>query len=1733
MVKTAHETGDQVSAPGLSTPGDNLMIGLDVGSTTVKAVVVDPLTNEILWRRYERHHTRQAQKVLEFLQEIEGEFPRSSGKFRIFITGGGGNLLARFVGAKFIQEVNAVSLAAEQLYPDVGSVIELGGQDAKIIIWFTDPETGTKRKVPSMNDKCAGGTGAVIDKISGKLRLSSDDLASLTFGGVEIHPVAGKCGVFAETDINGLQKQGVMPDQLMASLFEAIVQQNLSVLTRGNTLRPTVLLLGGPNTFIPSLRDCWKENIPKIWEERRVYIPEGVDPRDLVFVPENAEYYGAIGAAIYGKSEEPDVGLYSGTDALNDFIEVGRSKMREASGDVGLWQTPQELADFKERFTKKPWLAATFSPGQTVEAFIGIDGGSTSTKAVLVDEAGTLLAKAYQLSKGNPLLDTQDLLKQLRGHVESQGATLEVKGVGTTGYAKDLLAQALEADVALVETVAHTQSALHYHKDVDVIVDVGGQDIKVIVLKDGQVKDFKLNTQCSAGNGYFLQSTAARFGYEVEEYADMAFEAEQVPVFGYGCAVFMETDIVNFQQQGWQEKEIMAGLAKVLPKNIWLYVVSEPNLGRLGTNFVLQGGTQHNLAAVKAQYDFIKSKVPESNVRVHEFPGESGAIGAAFEAARVVADQETTFIGMAAAETLEFTATRDESTRCSLCKNKCLRTFVDTKTREGVSKRFIIATCDKGAADDIENVKAVHKRMEAVKKEHPSYVEKAGLVVFRSSNPPKVSTLNDEPTEATATRGGTLAFLKRNQQGDPADGRLPEILELRQNVKIGMPRVLNMYAMSPLFAAYLQALGIDFRNIIYSDYTDPQMWYRGSRRGSIDQCFPSKVAIAHVHNLVFDKKRKPDLIFFPIIQKLPPEIYDGVDSDACPVVSITPDVTRAAFTKEGDAFAERDISFVAPSLDMANRPLFELQMFECFRDILRITSEESREAMEIAFQAWEKTWKTLRTESRKTLDKLEEDGKVGVVMLGRPYHNDPGLNHEIAVEIQRKGYPIFNLDSLPQDEDILDRLFGDEVRAGVINHPLDIADAWKNSYSENSSKKVWAAKYVARHPNLVAIDLSSFKCGQDAPMYGVVENIIEASHTPFFSFHDIDENKPVGSIKIRVETIDYSLKRYQEELQRRKQSEDNLQRLMERYETQVMAGHDEAAVAGVALAFAESEMVVEQDTLGAGRDKSAPSPIAASLPGANGNGWHPAGGPNGSANGNGHAVGPNATNGSDVESKIREYETRLREASGLIRKTVKHFAKPFERPWTKDQIETTTILFGGLSMAHEDLLTDSLVKLGFKSRAMPIPDNDALQVGKEYCNRGQCNPTYYTVGNLVKYLKELRDQGEENIEDRYVFVTAGSCGPCRFGMYEAEYRQVLRDAGFGEFRVLLFQQNGGIDTSSDDAMEISVPVALAFLRALVLGDMVNELGYKIRPYEVHEGQTDLAMEQAKRVLGEALREGRSIVRALRKVRKLFESIEADYTRVKPKVKIIGEFWDQTTEGDGNYNMFRWLESEGAEVLVEPVGTWVDYKIWIAKHHAEEALRVDKTKKSFIRKLKAAQVAFRLYHNLYRWGLGFRIDPLPNQQKIADYASDYYNTYIGGGEGHLEVGKNVLVNEEEHAHMVLSLKPFGCMPSTMSDGVQSRVVADYKDAIYVPIETSGDGELIAKSRVQMKLYEAKMRARQEFAEVLEANEVTLEKVKGYVAENPEHSSAMQMPPQHHKIGTAANFVTKIAKDAVVR
>jgi activator of 2-hydroxyglutaryl-CoA dehydratase/predicted nucleotide-binding protein (sugar kinase/HSP70/actin superfamily) len=1136
-------------------------IGIDVGSTTVKAVVVDPVTKEILWSDYLRHQTKQAEFVLAFLERIEVAFPNlTKDKVRTFITGSGGSPIGPHIGSKFVQEVNAVTLAVETLHPDVGSVCELGGQDAKIIIFKKNEETGQKTAITSMNDKCASGTGATIDKCVIKVGLPNEQVVKIGFDDSKLHHVAAKCGVFAETDIVNLVKSGIPSLEIMNSLADAIVMQNLSVLTRGNTLRHKVLLLGGPNTYLPFLRDCWRKRIPETWRDRGYAYPKDVPIDELIIVPENAQYYAAYGAVMYGLYEAAEVGVYKGMAGLKDFILNGRAaRLGETAGPPLLTQGEDqgkaELEEFRKLYTIPKFKDATFEPGQVVKVVIGMDGGSTSSKAVLIDyDSGELLKKSYMLSKGNPIADTKEILAGLKQYITDQGATMEVKGFGATGYAADVLKESVKSDTSIVETVAHMMSATHYFGDVDVICDIGGQDIKVLFMQNGDIKNFRLSNQCSAGNGMLLQAMADQFGVKVTDYADVAFEAKLSPKFSYGCAVFLDSDRVNFQKEGFSKEELLAGLAQVLPKNVWQYVVQIPRMAELGKKFVLQGGTQHNLAALKAQVDYIKARVPGAEVYVHPHTGEAGAIGAAMETRRVVMRKgHSTFIGIDAAINLEFQAVNDESTRCHFCPNNCARTFIDTKTPDGRTSRYISGfSCEKGTVESEDAMIALTKERKKLMKEFPNLVDYESKQVFRhfydsEPMPEATATVTDMKVEkAFLNLGVKKTEIKRNFQRSAA-----EAWAARRVVRIGIPKVLNNWTLAPFFRTYLETVGLQKQNVVFSDETSEEMWLEGGKYGSIDPCYPSKVAQAHIHNLLFHQHdqeeggKKLKYVFFPCVTHVPPGLNKLMDTASCPIVAGAPEVMKAAFTKETDFFAERGITYVDPALTFTEPSLLKSQLFAAWGPLLGVTEDESDFACEQGWKAMAIVDADLQNKGKAILETVEEENRVAVLMIGRPYHSDPGLNHGVLEEFQVLGYPILSMRSIPKDPLWLNRFFESDMKAGRIETPLEVQDVWPENYSANSVQKVWAAKFAARHPNVVVLDLSSFKCGHDAPTYGLIDSIISSSATPYSALHDIDANKPGGSIKIRVKTYAHSLKLHEERLEDTGHRKDELKFRME------------------------------------------------------------------------------------------------------------------------------------------------------------------------------------------------------------------------------------------------------------------------------------------------------------------------------------------------------------------------------------------------------------------------------------------------------------------------------------------------------------------------------------------------------------------------------------------------------------
>lgn len=1142
---------------------DLLYIGIDVGSTTVKATAVNPKTKEILWSDYQRHHTRQPELVLDFLTRIENEFPQVHKEYiRVFMTGSGAGPIAPHIGAKFVQEVNAVTMAVEVLHPDAGSVIELGGQDAKIIIFKVNEETGDKQAITSMNDKCASGTGATIDKCLIKVGMPEEKVRTLRFDDSKLHHVAAKCGVFAETDIVNLVKSSIPSEEIMCSLADAIVMQNLSVLTRGNTLRHKVLLLGGPNTYLPFLQDCWRKRIPETWQQRGYDYPKDVPIEELIFVPENSQYYAAYGAVIYGLYEGQDVGFYKGTEELKKYIAYGRkARLGEYAGPP-LVQSNEELEEFRQKYSVPLFTPKSFQPGEVVRAVIGIDGGSTSSKAVLVGEDGEILLKEYQLSKGNPIQDTKELLGRMYEKIQNAGAKLEVIGFGATGYAADVLEKTLKADVNIVETVAHMMSAVHYFGEVDVICDIGGQDIKVLFLKNSDIRNFRLSNQCSAGNGMLLQAMADQFGIPIEQYAEYAFRAELSPKFSYGCAVFLDSDRVNFQKEGYTKEEILAGLAFVLPKNVWQYVVQVPRLAELGKRFVLQGGTQRNLAAVKAQVDYIKERVPDAEIFVHPHCGEAGAIGAAMEALRVVKRRGySTFIGIEAAIGMQYTTRNDETTRCSFCPNHCSRTFIDTITPDGQTARYISGfSCERGTVEDKQSMLEITKRRNQLKKQYPNLVEYEARHLFRHFYDP--APLPEEGTmiEDVKVKKGMFGRVKRKTYLRPFMRSSKEAVEYRKNLRIGIPKVLNIWSTAPFWRTYFEALGIEPHNIVFSDDTSEELWLEGGKYGSVDPCFPAKVAQAHVHNLLFKhhKEHRPlNAIFFPCITHIPTYLNNVIDSASCPIVAGTPNVIKAAFTKETDFFKMRGVRYFDPAVTFTEKNLQKKQLYEAMKDFLKITEDENNFAVDEAWKAMELFDKHMQEKGKEILEQAEKENRIAILMIGRPYHSDPGLNHGILDEFQVLGYPILSMRSVPKDEEWLERFFKEDIKSGRVQSALEVTDVWPENFSANSVQKVWAAKFAARHPNVAILDLSSFKCGHDAPTYGIIDAIVTTSETPYSALHDIDANKPTGTIKIRVKTYAHSLKLYEERLEEMARKKKELERLVEKKRLQLLqSGHE-------------------------------------------------------------------------------------------------------------------------------------------------------------------------------------------------------------------------------------------------------------------------------------------------------------------------------------------------------------------------------------------------------------------------------------------------------------------------------------------------------------------------------------------------------------------------------------------------
>ena len=511
-----------------------------------------------------------------------------------------------------------------------------------------------------------------------------------------------------------------------------------------------------------------------------------------------------------------------------------------------------------------------------------------------------------------------------------------------------------------------------------------------------------------------------------------------------------------------------------------------------------------------------------------------------------------------------------------------------------------------------------------------------------------------------------------------------------------------------------------------------------------------------------------------------------------------------------------------------------------------------------------------------------------------------------------------------------------------------------------------------------------------------------------------------------------------------------------------------------------------------------------------------------------------------LEAELAAFIQAEKQALGLD--DVTHWRDQVNDRFTAAQRGHTTILVSGLTLAHDTFVTAGLRGLGYRVKALDCPDYESLRFGKEFGNRGQCNPTYFTVGNLIKTLTQMRDSGipTQEIIDNYLFLTAGACGPCRFGSYTTEFRKALRDAGFDGFRVALFQQKGGLNQEGegDIGLVMNGPFFVRILLALMVGDVLNALMYRIRPYEVTAGTTDAVLARCRALVVHTLETPGELWKmpmTLVQVRRELSQIAVDRTRIKPKVGIIGEFWAMTTEGDGNYHMPRFLEAEGAEVDVQLVTAWLLYNLWEVRWDTARRMKLPGTDAGLwglrgktapgktVLTMHAADKGLRVLFQTFANTLGLHGYVLPNMDELAEVVQDLYHLEVRGGEGHMEVAKLLLNTRQRKVNLTLSVKPFGCMPSSgVSDGVQTVVQAILPDALYLPVETTGDGAVNVYSRVQMMLFKARQHAEREVQAELEKAGATLEQVRSGIRRHPFLGRAL-FRASHHSATTAADMV----------
>ena len=893
-----------------------LHVGLDIGSTTVKIVILNK-DLETVYSNYERHFSDTKSTLYNVLEKMLKDF--GGNDFTLSLTGSGALDISKILGVNFIQEVISCKSAVEKIIPQTDVVIELGGEDAKIIYFDKFIEQ-------RMNGTCAGGTGAFLDQMSSLLNTDTAGLNELAKTYETIYPIASRCGVFAKTDIQPLLNEGARKEDIAASIFQAVVNQTISGLACGRPIKGRVAFLGGPLNYLSELRKRFIETL-KLTD-------------DKIIVPENAHLLVATGAAL----SSLDSTVYS-TEELKEKLKNFKSaKYTEGKTLPPLFETKKDYEEFKARHDKDKVERKDLKTHKG-DVFIGIDAGSTTTKLVLIDNEGALLYSLYENNKGNPLKSVISMLKKLYKDLPKD---VVVRFSGVTGYGEKLIQTALNVDLNEIETIAHYTAAKKFLPQVNSIIDIGGQDMKYIKLKNESIDNIMLNEACSSGCGSFLETFAKSLDISIDDFVKAALESKTPVDLGSRCTVFMNSKIKQAQKEGFSVGDISSGLSYSIIKNAIQKVMKVRDVKTLGKNIVVQGGTFYNDAVLRS-FELIVGK----NVTRPDIAGLMGAYGVALLAleqynANLNMEYRSSILK---ADELDKLDIKISHVRCKGCENNCLLTINMFEN----GKRFVSGNrCEKGAGIQNENK-----------------LELPNIYKYKYERLFGYKPLSEEE----ATRG-----------------------------TIGIPRVLNMYEDYPFWFTFLTKLG--FR-VIISEKSNRKTYEKGMESmPSESVCYPAKLAHGHIMSLI---NQGINTIFYPCIPYSRQEYNTSDNHYNCPIVISYSEVIKNN-VEELRSDKIKYINPFLPIDDIKNLAKVVYES-DCFKEY-KFSKKELLAAAEAAEAEYQKFKQDVRNKGKEAIKYIKENNLRGIVLAGRPYHVDPEINHGIDTLITSLGLAVLSEDSI-------------------------------------------------------------------------------------------------------------------------------------------------------------------------------------------------------------------------------------------------------------------------------------------------------------------------------------------------------------------------------------------------------------------------------------------------------------------------------------------------------------------------------------------------------------------------------------------------------------------------------------------------------------------------------------------------------------------------------------------------